>query len=249
MLVNICLFYENEIGKPLARNDERAKHILRILHKNVGDEFSAGVINGKAGIARITSITSDALSFDFSANEKQKKLFPITLLLGFPRPIQLKRILRDASSLGVAEIILAGTELGEKSYLQSSLSNERAIFSYLLAGAEQAASTLLPKCSIAENVERAIEMLSETQKASETVNIVLDVENAAYPLSEFLKSKCANEKNIVLAIGSERGWTKNERALFQKNNYNTCSLGKRILKTETATLSAIAIALSHFGEM
>lgn len=247
--MNICLFYENEIGKALSRNDERAKHILHILHKNVGDEFSAGVINGDAGIARITSITDDALSFDFTANSKQKKLFPISLLLGFPRPIQLKRILRDASSLGVAEIILAGTELGEKSYLQSSLASERAIFDYLLAGAEQAASTLLPKCSLAENVERAIERFSENQNTSDTVNIVLDVENATSSLSEFLRNECANRKNIVLAIGSERGWTKNERALFRKKGYNVCSLGKRILRTETATLSAITIALSHFGEM
>lgn len=245
--MNICLFHENEIGKALPMSDERAKHITNILHKTTDGEFSAGIINGAEGTARITSISETELSFSFSPNEKQKKLFPISLLLGFPRPIQLKRILRDASSLGVSEILLSGTELGEKSYLRSSLANKNAIFEYLLSGAAQAASTLLPRCLTYENIENAIAAISKNIAVG--TKIVLDVKSDAIPLSRFLKNENTCGKKIVLAIGNERGWTNNERALFQKHGYAACSLGKRILRTETASLSAIAIALSHFGEM
>ena len=54
--MNICLFSPEEIGRPLAANDERAVHIIKILHKGVGDSFSAGVIGGQAGTATITKI-------------------------------------------------------------------------------------------------------------------------------------------------------------------------------------------------
>ena len=54
--MNICLFKENEIGLPLGFDDSRGKHILKVLHKNEGDEFTAGIIGGSSGIARILKI-------------------------------------------------------------------------------------------------------------------------------------------------------------------------------------------------
>ena len=52
--MNICLFTADEINNPLPLRDERARHIVKILHKKTGDTFSAGVIGGTAGKALIT---------------------------------------------------------------------------------------------------------------------------------------------------------------------------------------------------
>ena len=60
--MNICLFSKDEIEKPLDKKDERAQHILKILHKKEGDFFYAGIIDGKAGNAQITEITDSLLS-------------------------------------------------------------------------------------------------------------------------------------------------------------------------------------------
>ena len=51
--MNICLFEESELGKPLAKHDERTQHIIKVLHKKEGDSFDAGIIGGKAGKATI----------------------------------------------------------------------------------------------------------------------------------------------------------------------------------------------------
>ena len=39
--MNICLFTKEEIEQPLSLNDERALHIIKILHKKEGDTFDA----------------------------------------------------------------------------------------------------------------------------------------------------------------------------------------------------------------
>ena len=52
--MNICLFTNEEINKPLDARDEPAIHLNRVLHKNEGDTFSAGIIGGQAGTATIT---------------------------------------------------------------------------------------------------------------------------------------------------------------------------------------------------
>ena len=125
--MNICLFSQEEITRPLALNDERAVHLIKILHKKEGDSFHAGIINGQAGTAVITQIESGkSIHFTFTPETDGKPLYPLIMIIGFPRPIQLKRLLRDMAGLGVCQVHLVGTELGEKSYLKADLATTQA---------------------------------------------------------------------------------------------------------------------------
>jgi len=52
--------------------------------------------------------------------------------------------------------------------------------------------------------------------------------------------------SVVLAVGSERGWSPNERDLFRQNNFILAHLGERPLRTETATIAAISVVSAAF---
>ena len=108
--MNICLFTSEEINKPLKISDERAEHLVKILHKKVGETFTAGIIGQNSGIATITEISDSEIKYDFEPTGEGKKLFPVKMIIGFPRPIQLKRLLRDVAALGVKEVHLTGTD-------------------------------------------------------------------------------------------------------------------------------------------
>ncbi len=62
-----------------------------------------------------------------------------------------------------------------------------------------------------------------------------------------LSSLDLNGKSVTLAIGPERGWTERERKIFIGNGFSPCLLGSRILRTETASVAASALALSLMG--
>jgi RsmE family RNA methyltransferase len=49
------------------------------------------------------------------------------------------------------------------------------------------------------------------------------------------------------AIGSERGWTDNERSLFKEAGFAWCSMGIRVLRTETAATVAMSLILQSMG--
>lgn len=165
--MNICLFREDEIGKPLSLRDERARHILKILHKKEGDCFHAGIIEGFEGEAKITKIENFSrksadgkkefddgkMYFTFEAKNSGKPLYPLKMIIGFPRPIQLKRLLRDMAGLGVCEIHLAGSDLGEKSYLCSDLADENELHKLLLEGTVQAGGTYVPKVFLHKSLD------------------------------------------------------------------------------------------------
>lgn len=239
--MNICLFNSDEINRPLLKNDERAKHIIKVLHKSCGDSFDAGIIGGAAGSATITGISENGdISFSFEPKSAGKKLYPLTLIIGFPRPIQLRRLLRDVAGLGVEKVILCGTDLTEKSYLDSNVVSDGSAYQMLLDGTAQAASTHVPQLEVAKSLDEVMEV--EIENASK---IALDNRRSTCSLHDFLNQESA--LSVIAAIGSERGWTERERDLLENAGFTLCSMGKRILRTETAATVASSIILDSMG--
>lgn len=251
--MNICLFSKEEINKPLDAFDERAIHLDKVLHKNVGDTFNCGVINGKAGIATITKVTEvfneksqkiqRGFEFTFEATNDGKLLNPLVLIVGFVRPIQLKRAMRDAAGLGVKEVHLTCTELTEKSYINSKMVQEDEVSKFLLDGTIQAASTHVPKVFYHNSLNECIESVNSS--CINFTKILLDNIKAKSGLQNFLIQK--KPSSVVAAIGSERGWTDNERNLFIEKGFTLCSMGERVLRTETALTVSTSIILSNMN--
>lgn len=261
--MNICLFSQDEISRPLSLRDPRGEHLIKILHKQKGDSFSAGIIDGPSGKATITSIQAQEvpvkngkktildgeLTFSFTPEGDGKPLYPLKMIIGFPRPIQLKRLMRDLAGLGVCEIHLTGTELGEKSYLKSDLAQEDAGRELLLEGTIQAASTHVPKLFKHDSLKECLDFI-HNQKDFNTNNTQLycldNVDANTSLWDSVIQSK---PENAVAAIGSERGWTKNERDLLASYGYNRMRMGIRVLRTESAATVAGSIILGAMGKL
>lgn len=251
--MNIILFTEEDASEEndiyfFSKNDDRYRHCKKILRLKVADIFKAGLINGDAGIAEILSFTDEQLRFRFTPAQKKPErmhTYPVEVLLGFPRPIQLKRCLKDMATLGVKRIHLVPTELGEASYLKSDLVQSSEMQKFLIEGATQAGSTFVPQTKLYKNLEN---FFTENSFSANDLKLVFDITENAHELCSFLEDK-RNERinNIFLSIGNERGWTDRERKLFRENAFSFCSLGKRILKTETAVTASLAVSLSVLG--
>lgn len=257
--MNICLFTDQEINQPLSLRDERGQHIIKILHKKEGETFTAGVIGGMAGTATITKIEHKEVTvsngkktyddgliyFTFEPQSEGKTLFPLIMIIGFPRPIQLKRLLRDMAALGVSQVHLTGTELGEKSYMKSDMATTDAAYQMLLDGTVQAGSTRVPELFIHQNLRDCIEAVKKQQCTGE---------NPAYFALDNVEPKCSltkacegNFSGAVAAIGSERGWTRNERILLKEKGFDLLGMGQRIMRTETAATVSASIILNAMG--
>ena len=106
--MNICLFEKNEIDSPLSFDDKRGEHILKVLHKKECETFTSGIVGGASGTSLITKIDESArqIFFEFTESGDGKPLNPLKMIVGFPRPIQLRRLLRDVAALGISELHL-----------------------------------------------------------------------------------------------------------------------------------------------
>jgi RsmE family RNA methyltransferase len=254
--VNIVLLQKSEIDAgALALTDDRVRHITDVLGKGLGDSFDAGLIDGAAGLAHIIAIdktakTEGALRFTFEAKSDGKPLYPLEMLVGFPRPIQLKRLFRDMAGLGVQALHLCGTDLGEKSYLDSKIVERGSARRLLEEGSAQAKSTHIPRLTIEASLDACLRTLTPYRGSTNTAPLLIAAENVApkIALTHFLsEQRPAPSQPVLCAIGAERGWTDRERDLLTAKGFTLCSMGPRVFRTETACTVAATLILSAMG--
>jgi RsmE family RNA methyltransferase len=238
--VNIILFEAAELTRPLPRTDPRAVHLLRVLRRGTGDSFDAGIINGARGKATLLTVAEDSLSFSFAEQSATHPPGPITLLIGLPRPQTARDILRDATTLGVSALHFVCTEKSEPSYVQSRLWSSGEWRRHLIAGAEQAFDTRLPEVTTGRTLAEALAALTTGTR------IALDNYEAPSALSE---CQVPRDREMVLAIGGERGWSHAERHRLREQGFHFHHLGDRILRTETACTAALSIMRAKLGFM
>ncbi|MDR3162161.1 MAG: 16S rRNA (uracil(1498)-N(3))-methyltransferase [Spirochaetaceae bacterium] len=244
--MNIILFEDHEIGRPLPRRDPRTIHLIKVLHKKAGDTFDAGLLGGSRGQGRIEALRLDgAIFFSLDLWESPPPRLPIRLGVGFPRPIQLRRLLRDLSNLGVAAVDLVGTDLGEKSYRETKLLTDGGARSALIEGAVQARDTALPELSVYPSLEA---WFTERPWAALRPGPLLVAADNVRPEGSLARLPSLR-RSLVLAIGPERGWSDRERTLLEEEGFSRLSLGSRALRTETACTAAVILAMEKIGEL
>lgn len=243
--MNLILFSEGELQAPLPRGDERAVHILEVLRRTRGDSFDAGIIDGRIGKARVAEMTEAALVLAFEPDGEPPPLYPVRLVIGLSRPQAMRRVLRDCTSLGVSRLSFFGSDRGEPSYAESSLWKAGEFRRHLVDGAQQAFSTRLPAVELHPSLAACLSGVRGDC-------VALDNYEASRSLGAFLRSERpragdAVREPIALVVGSERGWSPDERLSLRSAGVPLLHLGARVLRTEVACISATSIVLSALG--
>lgn len=251
--VNLILFAPTETTAPLPRTDPRALHILRVLRRIIGDTFDCGLVNGPRGKGTVVALDAQTLTLAFAWDAlPPPPPAPITLVLGLPRPQTARDILRDATSLGVAELHFVTTEKGDPNYARSTLWSSDEWQRHLVIGAEQAFDTRLPLVThgrpladvVAGRNAAATSGASPAKTDSPANRLVLDNYESPAALSA---CNLLGSASVALAFGPERGWSAAERDLFRSHSFTFAHLGTRVLRTETAVIAAVALIRAKLG--
>lgn len=217
----------------------RALHLVEILKLVPGDRFAAGEVGGLVGTLAFDGFRGAELVFSGPEWTTSPPPFSrVRLLIGTPRPPTARRLLKDLTTLGAAELHFVATDLGDKSYLQSGLWNGEYRRN-LLEGAAQTRTTRLPLVERHTSLRRA---LGWVDAQGPSARVWFDEGGAPWdkhPIHDGVRSTEA----LWLALGPERGWSAAERALLADRGWQAAGLGPRVLRTETACSLALGIAV------
>jgi 16S rRNA (uracil1498-N3)-methyltransferase len=235
--MNIILADAEEFdGNKLLLSDHRAKHIVKILGCKEGDTIRCGEINGLRGEGKIISMQRKfpfhvVLEVELMQGPPQKT--NIDLLLALPRPIMLRRILSQATSLGVGKIILIHANRVEKSFWDASLLESGGCREHLIHGLEQSVDTRLPHVEMHQRFKPFIENTFPEIK-NDYSHLLLAHPGENTTLSQRILSV---PSKTLFAIGPEGGWVDYEVTRLKDSGFTSFSIGDRILKVDTAVIA------------
>lgn len=213
-------------------SDERAQHIRDILGAEKNKNLKVGNLNGLLGSGEISYIDDNAVELNVKLDRAPPPKLPLTIILALPRPKMLRRILRTVAELGVRELILVNSAKVEKSYWQTPALNAETIRGYFIDGLQQSGDTVLPTIQFEKLFKPFVEdRLPALLKNSHGI--------VAHPGTDHACPISFN-KECVLAIGPEGGFTPYEVDKLVAAGMHSVHLGTRILRVENALTTLVA---------
>jgi 16S rRNA (uracil1498-N3)-methyltransferase len=235
--MNIILAEEGEVVDHfLTLTDHRAEHIIKVLHKEVGDRLRVGLINGLGGYGTLTALHQKypfSVTLSLELTEPQGPLPPLDLILALPRPIMLKRILSQVTALGVGTIHLINANRVEKSFWEAGVLQPAEYRPHLLHGLEQAVDTRLPKIQLHPKFKPFVEDFCPSIMSDYRYPLLADP-GGEHSLIDVVGGTSGR---ILLAVGPEGGWVEYELQKFREQGFHCCTIGARILKVDTAVIA------------
>ncbi len=219
---------------------DTAHHLRRVLRAQQGQlyELSDGQ---RVWLARIEKVSRDRV--DFALLEEipvHQPRVEVALLLSVVKFDAFEWAIEKATELGVSTIIPLAAARSEKALLASAGKRAERWKKILAEASQQSRRLRVPTL---ENLARPAEAWP---RQSATTKILLSERSEAPALRQVLAT--ATAASAALAIGPEGGWTDEEFAAAQKAVYREASLGKLILRTETAVIAALASLNFALGE-
>ena len=227
---------------------ENYNHIANVLRMKAGEQFSVSVRDDDSGreiFYEIEEITADHVLGNLCFVEEVGNELPskIYLFQGLPKVDKMELIIQKAVELGAFRIIPMSTKrcivrLDEK----KASSKQKRWQSIAEAAAKQSKRAIIPEVSLPMTMKEAVAYCRDEK---------IDVRLIPYEMAEDISvtrdliESIKPGQSVAVFIGPEGGFSQDEIALAMDNDIKPITLGRRILRTETAGFTAISWLMYH----
>ena len=222
---------------------ENAQH-AKVLRLKTGEEVLVCDGQGRECLCSISDISDGQISLVVKHRQESETeaQIRVSVYMAFPKGDKLEHVIQKATELGAFEIVAfpsarCVSRPDEKS-LKKKLERWQKIAQ---SAAEQSGRGVIPQVVLLPSYAEAIKRASQADKA------ILFYENErAVTLKMSLQS--GQYQTVSLLTGPEGGLDTAEVEKARDAGMDICTLGKRILRCETAPLCALSAVMYHVGE-
>jgi 16S rRNA (uracil1498-N3)-methyltransferase len=234
-------FFVESVHNGQARiSGEDAHHLTRVLRVEPGQKFEISD-NASVYLAEIQSVRKDLVSFAVLERiESPPPVLRSTLLASLIKFERFEWMLEKATELGVERVIPVEAERSEKGLVRAAEKRLARWRRIAREASEQSRRARLPEIDATLDLSDAL-----TSQADH--HYVLD-EEAAPPLLSQLPAP-RPQASVALLVGPEGGWTDRERSVIAASGWPAVSLGREILRAETAAIAGLAILNAAWSKL
>lgn len=226
-------FFEKVTGDTVEITGENANHIVGALRMKIGEKITLcdDGRNYECELVEIGKGFAKAKVIDCNMNFSEPDV-NITLYQCVPKGDKLELVIQKAVELGIYEVVpvLSSRCVSRPDSKKAAKKSER-YNKIALSACEQSGRGKIVK------VREQIEFKDALREIKNYDLAILFYEGGGKPLKAIIDKE--QHKNICIFIGPEGGFSNDEVEVLRQNGAETATLGKRILRTETAPLAAI----------
>lgn len=206
-------------------------HIKKVMRCNNNDKIEI-VFDKRVYVCNIDEIETLTLSIIDSYEEDRDSNIDLTIAVSLVQEQKFDLILQKLTELGVNSIIPVKTERSIVKIDNAKEQKKIARWETICKEAsEQSHRVTIPKI---HNIVTLKELLNQKKE----LNLICSLNENTKPLEEYLNNEL---KNILFIIGPEGGFSKKEEDFLIENGFKTTTLGKRVLRVETAAIYVASI--------
>ena len=221
---------------------ENAQH-AKVLRLKVGEEVLLCDGEGREALCRITSSgAATELELLERRNSASEAAVQVSVYLAFPKADKLEHVIQKATELGAYEIVAFPSARCISRPDDKSLRKKLERWQKIAASAaEQSGRGRIPQVRVLGSYRDALQEAAKKDKA------LLFYENEqAVTLKMALSA--GSYQSVSLLTGPEGGLEEKEVEQAREAGLQVCTLGKRILRCETAPLCALSAVMYDAGE-
>jgi 16S rRNA (uracil1498-N3)-methyltransferase len=188
------------------------------------------------------AVAAEEVRFNLISELEADPALPITLAISIYKFDHMEWAIEKATELGVAAIAPMIARRTEKHLAQAAAKRVERWRRIAHEASQQSRRSDVPL------VHDPVPLPECVRAVAQATRIVLAEQERSTTLRTVIEQAVAAAQNdmprIEVAIGPEGGWAPEEEALFDANSWQAASLGPRILRAETAAISALALVAS-----
>jgi 16S rRNA (uracil1498-N3)-methyltransferase len=224
-----------------------ARHILKVLRMARGDGFILMDRTGNSYEAVIESVNGNEVTAGLTEKLHCPALpdLEITLCQAMIKSGPMDFLIEKTSELGVTSIMPFASERSVVRIAGTGNSNKLRRWREIAISATKQAGRIAP-AEISDPVPFP-EILKQYKEA-DSMKVILWEKEGARDLREVLKAtgEC---RHFIGMVGPEGGFTTHEAAAAEQAGFMPVSLGRRILRAETAAITLVAVVQYEYGDL
>ena len=227
----------------LVLTGENAQH-AKVLRLKNGEEVLVCDGQGRECLCAVSDVSPGQISLVVKKRRESETeaAVQVSVYMAFPKADKLEHVIQKATELGAYEIVAFPSARCISKPDEKSLKKKLERWQKIAASAaEQSGRGRIPQVLTVGSYQEALERAAKADKA------ILFYENErATTLRMALEA--GQYRSVSLLTGPEGGLEEREVAQAQNAGLQVCTLGKRILRCETAPLCALSAVMYASGE-
>ena len=217
--------------------DEEFHHLVNVMRARVGDKVCLFNGNGYFYFGEITQINKKNAEILITHSQKSENepIINLTIYQALAKGDKLSLVMQKITEIGASEMAIFDSDFCD---VKSNTTRVDRLESVAISASKQCGRATFPKQTGVYKLKEVADKISDY----DAFYVAYENEDGLTLSQDLIKNK-DNLKNVAVMIGAEGGFSQDEINLLKSKGAKIVSLGKRILRTETASIVCAGLVM------